>query len=48
MMEKKVFIQIQATPEERQMLAEIAKIKHTDMSKAVREWIRKTHKRLVA
>jgi hypothetical protein len=48
MKEKKVFIQVQSTAQERQMLSEIAAHRHTDMSKVVREWIRKSHKRLVS
>jgi hypothetical protein len=47
MMTKKVFIQVQATKREREMLAEIAEHRRTDMSKVVREWIWNAHKRMV-
>lgn len=45
-MSEKVFIQVQSTVEEREMLAEIAASRHKTMSAQVREWIRDTYKRI--
>ena len=45
---KKVFVQVQVEQIERKQLAEIAKARHTDMSKVVRKWIRDAYARLEA
>ena len=42
--EEKVFIQVQASKEEREQLAEIADDRSTSMSSVVRQWIKKAHK----
>ena len=47
-MTDKVFIQIQATKDERRKLAEVAKHRDLDMSKLVRKWIRDSHKAMEA
>ena len=48
MSDKKVFIQVQASAREREMLAEIAKGRDLSMSQLVRKWINDSHKRVEA
>lgn len=43
---EKVFIQVQASKREREMLAEIAQARDLTMSQQVRHWIKEAHKRL--
>jgi hypothetical protein len=45
--DRKVFIQVQATQEEREMLSDLAYNRRISMSQAVREWVREAHKRMV-
>jgi hypothetical protein len=47
-MTNKVFIQVQADAEVREMARAIAKVKDTDMSKYLRDRIRGDYKRMVA
>lgn len=47
-MEEKVFIQVQSSKREREMLSELAKNRDMSMSAVVRTWIREAHKRMAA
>ena len=46
--QKKVFIQVQSTFEEREKLEAIAKMRSRTMSQEVREWINRTYARLIS
>jgi hypothetical protein len=46
--EKKVFIQVQSTLDEREKLEAIAKSRGRSMSQEVRDWINRTYARLIS